>query len=1203
LDQNHRLAFYNAQKQSTIASWMKKHFKWYYVLFALVAMLPLYLSAMADAEMASPPLLPLGGAQLEGWSGVEAGADGATLKLPGIAAFRYPQGPKGWYAEGFRTENDSTGDWRGYYGLQLDVQVPEGRTLKLEATMATPQAQGQPNYLRESHAICAVDGAAGWQRVTLPWKLFDYDQTQSAFLQFIQELRLTGKFTDGKADGEVRLKNVHLVLAPTLALKADVRGNAVPAGGTAQYHVTLANCTDSMQKVALSFQKEIWSTMAASVNPAQVRLAPGATATCIVSVQVPKEGVPPGGHESQTLLACGNGSVPLATLEFITARDVPRPSILHTPEGWAEVRAKVAKYDWAKKAQDEFVKAADAWQVPEASVPSTTPSTEGDHAYVFKVAEYKTLYKTTVAWELTGNKAYAEKIALFLRRLADEKTGYPSSFASMDQGAPQEGENWQNVAIAYDAILDAGVLSDDDRRSIDHTMRLYMETFESALTVGNDGNWNVAATTACLFSALAMGDLSATNRYLYGPSGFTDYVTKGIMDDGWWWECSSGYNFWVASELTQSALACQPWGIDLLHHEFPANFSTHTIVNPWALNPPYGISFEKWGPNHRNTRSVKQLWDAVPLPTDYRGITFGMNDGHEEEVGGGRLELAYYAFRDPLYAALIKQSPERDLIYGVPDLPADTPTPWLNSGYAENIGYALLRSQKENRQPKDQIQAVFKIGTQGGYHGHFDRASLDSIMRYGRSFWSPESIWWGYPNYMYKFYVQTSVAHNMVVVDQKQQEAVPSSQLLFFSGKMMQAVVQETNARWSDPPYLGMQYFPEDTPESQMRKDKQSIPPVTDRKYGELGPFSDRVLQRRFGIVTDDYIVVADYLKSDQPHTFDNLFQMKNFDGLDAADKKLLRHDAQFSADPHSAAQFITDCDWYQATAPAVGKFEFKFGPGADNSSGHTQDSEDGTLKIDVHSLWPPQQKIMLAQPPEPQGNQQWVTYDVSGDGKSLAKRESGVWILGAVDIDVSVQNVSELTLTVNTDGSSKRKSLFWANARLVTNDGKEIPLTGSPQGDNIDAPPKPGQDYYGGPIKIAGIPYADALPTQPLDAKKPAVIRVSLAGTNAVRFKATLGGDYPFGDETQRRKIFAVRSQGTEARFLTVLEPYEDKPMVKSAEAVGADKLRIELVDGRVQEITLHNFNGDGKNISADISESKNGADLRTETTSASSP
>jgi len=1172
-------------------------------LFALSAAALIASHAFAEStSQATPPFLPIGGASFEGWTGVQAGADGATLKLPGEASFRYPQGPRGWYITGFRTENDGTSDWRGYYGMQLDVQAPEGRTLELDATMTTPPPALRQEFLPESHAVCTVGGAAGWQRVTLPWALFDFDKTQVAFLQFIQQLRLSGKFTDGKPDGEVRLKNIRLVLAPDIALKAKVLGQAVQAGGTARYDVTLANCTDSTQEVALSFQKDIWSAMIASVVPAQVRLAPGATASCVVSVQVPQVGTPPGGYESQELLASGNGGTPLARLEFITARDVPRPSILHTPEGWAEVRAKVVKYDWAKKAQDEYVKAADAWQVPEAAVPPNNFSVTEKHTYVFDVKNFDTVPKVAIAWQLTRNKAYAEKVALFLRRLADEKTGYPSTFAAMNQGGPQEGASWQNVAIAYDAILDAGVLTDDDKRAIDHTLRLWMETFESALTVGNDGNWSVAATTGGLFSALAMGDLSEANRYLYGPSGFTDYVTKGIMDDGWWWECSSGYNFWVASELTQSALACQPWGIDLLHREFPANFSTHTMINPWGLHPLYGISFEKWGPNHRNARSVKQLWDAVPLAADYRGITFGMNDGHEELVGGTRLELAYYAFRDPAYAALIKPD-DRDLIYGVPELPESTAKPYLNSAYAENIGYALLRSQTENREPKDQIQAVFKIGTQGGFHGHFDRVSLDNITRYGRSPWNPESVWWGYPNFMYKFFVQTSVASNMVVVDQKQQEAVPSSQLLFFSGKMMQAVVQETNARWSDVPYLGMQYFPGDTPESQMRKNKQSLPPVTDRKYGELGPFGDRVLQRRLGIVTDDYIVVADYLKSEKPHTFDNLFQMKNFTGLEATDKKLLSHVAQFNPDPHSAAQLITDCDWYQATAPAVGHFEIKPSTDGENIGNHPDLNDPGTLKIDIRSLWPKEQEIMVAQPPETQANQQWVTYDVSGDGKSLAKGESGVWILGTADIDVPVDKVNELTLTVGTDGSSKKKSLFWANARLVTADGKEISITGPQSGDNIDVPPKPGQDYYGGPIKIAGTLYPDALPTQPLDAKQPAVIRISLAGKNAARFKATLGGDYPFGPEDQRRKIYAIRSQGAEARFLTVLEPYDNAPMVKSAEAVSADQLRVELTDGRVQEITLHNFNGDGKNISADITESKDGKTLRTETTPAPQP
>jgi hypothetical protein len=989
----------------------------------------------------------------------------------------------------------------------------------------------------------------------------------------------------------------------------------VQAGDTAHYDVTLSNCTDVPQTVNLAFEKGGFEAMTTSVVPATLQIAPGATAACVVSVNVPRDGLPPGGHESQKLVAISNGDgATLARLELVTARDLPRPFILHTQQGWDEVRDKVKHYDWAKTAQDEILKTADAWQVPEASTPEQRAHGPEGHAYVFLNPAFETLNKAAIAYRLTRDKKYADKVALFLRRLADEKTGYPSTFAGTSMGSPQEGGNFQGVAIAYDAILDAGVLSEDDKRAINHTLRLFMETYETDLNVGNMGNWSVAASTAGLFCALAMGDLASADRYINGPAGFVDFVTKGVMDDGWWWECSTSYNFWVASELTQAALACRPWGIDLLHKEFPASYSPYTIITPWALTPPYGMSFEKWGPNRRNTRSVKQLWNAVPGISDYRGIAFGMNDGHEEAVGGSRVELAYYAFRDPAYLPLIKRGDKRDLIYGEPELPEETLKPYLQSGYAENLGYALLRSQTDNREPREQIAAVFKIGTQGGYHGHFDRCALNTIMRYGRSFWNPESVWWGYANFMYKFYVQTSVAHNMVVVDQKQQEAVPSSQLLFHCGKMMQVSAQETNARWSDAPHGGMKYdaFASGGAvaglEALMKKNKQSFPLVADRKAGDLGPFTDRVLQRRLGIVTDDYIVVADYLKGSAPHMFDNLFQMKNFVGLEAPDKKLLRHDAQFKADPHDAAQFITDCDWWQASAPAVGHFAMNFKDGGGTHS------EDGPLNIDIRSLWPRQQEIMLAQPPEHLGGeQQWVSYEVTADGKSLTKGESGMWILGAAEIDVPVQGAHELTLTVKTDAEAKKNTLFLANARFVDAFGKETMLTGQASVGNMVATVKPrqngysgpevtesqGQDYYGGPIKIAGVPYATAFPVQPKDAKKPAQFGFSLAGKNAVRFKATLGADYPFGDESDRRKIYAIRSKGTEARFLTVLEPYDDKAMVKSAIATGPDKLRVELADGRTQDITIKNLDGTGKDIAVSITESKDAKTVRTESSS----
>jgi hypothetical protein len=200
------------------------------------------------------------------------------------------------------------------------------------------------------------------------------------------------------------------------------------------------------------------------------------------------------------------------------------------------------------------------------------------------------------------------------------------------------------------------------------------------------------------------------------------------------------------------------------------------------------------------------------------------------------------------------------------------------------------------------------------------------------------------------------------------------------------------------------------------------------------------------------------------------------------------------------------------------------------------------------------------------------------------------------------VEKAHELTLKITSDGAGKKNSLFLANTRLVTTGGKEMPVAVTEiTADNVvDTARKPSEDYYGGPIKITGVHYDSAIATQPKDNKHPALLHIPLAGKNAVRFKATLGGDYPLGNESERRKVYAIRSQGTEAHFLTVLEPYEDKAVVKSATATSPDTLRVELTDGRTQEITIQNLNGSWKDISVQIKEMKAGQVVRRETTSA---
>ncbi len=801
--------------------------------------------------------------------------------------------------------------------------------------------------------------------------------------------------------------------------------------------------------------------------------------------------------------------------------------------------------------------------------------------------------------------------------------------------------------MAYDMTLDSSIYSDADKQQIKKTLYVFLKTMARANDNGPINNWNVSQVCGAFYCSLALGDLAQADRWFSGPAGICDQLGKGVMDDGWWYECSIAYNTWVASEFTQAALAYEPFGVNFRDAKVPAGYSPGVMLvaelsggvtvggTEEERRKPFGMEPRIFGPNRLPYRNIKMMWDSLIPFLDYRSIMFGVNDSTENAVGGVRteigggspFELAYYVYRDPAYAAVIKNAgSRRDLLFGVPELPEKTPERFRDSAFADNVGLVMLRSQTTNRPVREQIQAALHYGTHGWAHGHFDRTDLLCLERYGKNFWNPESVFWAYEPFMYKFYCQCSVNHNMVVVDEKMQEAMPGERLLFHTGEAMQATVVETDARWSNPPYGGMvyDYVPVKTFAEKCWREGRSVPiPTNPPAYGALTGYTEKIQQRRALLVLADYIVLADYLKGTNAHTFENLLQLKGFQGLDAPQKKFLRHDAQWNPDPVGSAQFVTDCNWYSVNAPAVSRYVERWGPGADTEGSRSIGNEDGALKLDVHSLWPPQQEIMIGTAPEMREVQKRLYYKVRGDGKVLAEGKFGAWILGKADIDVPVAGVAQLELETKTE-LARLPTLFWANARIVLADGTEKTLaeigapvsdparsddnlkrTGSGTGapsrltfENVQQSKDVSVDYFGGPIKIQGDEYKSAAPAEPKNEDEPAYVRVGLSKLNAVRFKATIGGDYPLGDESERRKVTAIRAaNGNEAQFLAVIEPYENQPVIKSAVALNANRLRVELNDGRVQEIELHNFDSDGTNIMAQFTESKDGKILRTET------
>ncbi|WP_217591741.1 hypothetical protein [Cohnella sp. GbtcB17] len=1116
-------------------------------------------------------------------------ADGIELHYPGAA------GPNHWYLHGFVPCNDFSADLRDWAFVTMDIHSPSEIQLVLTVDIGylvdrSPQPEEVRWMFAQVYVVCRGD-----KRVSIPLRAFDDLAAQSGHWKFIRAVRVRGEAEDGDASA-VQLQGFRFERRQGLLLTAPVRSRSADAGSAAEYELTVINCADEAQGVVLSQKKEGWEKMTANLAPDRFILGPGESRSVRLAVTVP-ERIAPGGYEMQTIIALGNGGADAAEeVAFTTARSLPHPYILMTEPEWEDARRRIQADSRAQALLGRYIERAEQWTVP--------PVHPG--RYMFETHHSHEAQNAAIVWKLTGERRYAEKAALFLRRLTDPLDGYERRMKACSQELVHEGEFFKHTAAVYDLLCESDLLDADDRARIEKAFRLYMDLIDWVLRDGRISNWSLAELAGAVFCALALQDLERMNRFVFGSGGALEHLAKGTLDDGWWYECSVGYNLMAAGLLTELAQSLRPWGINLIDAWVPASY--YDRVSAGDKPEIDGLALDIWGPNKRNYRSIAQLWDSLLPFADYRGIVFGINDSAETNMPGiaprgyldARFDLAFYLYRKPEYAELLGKCPleDRDLLFMLPDEPSEEPyKPYLASAYADNAGVAVLRSQTEGRPPRERIQAAVKYGSHGGAHGQYDRTGLVSLMRYGRSLFNPENIWYNYHTFMYKFYVQNSITHNMVTVDLKLQDPTEGRGLLFHAGSLFQAFAAENEARWSNPPYGGWRVNGDRTFAERTWNEGRYVPiPPDAPAYSSRSDFTEPVLQRRLTVVTDDYVALFDYARGDREHAYDCLFHFKGLAAIEAPVRRDLGHTAQLTEDPLSSAQFVTDCRWYAVEGTTRTRFETGFGDGYDNRANRTAFNEDGPLHLDLYAAWPPARTLIVGTEPEYLQVEKQLGYEVRGDGgEALASGQFGAWVLGRDDLDLSVAGVNRLELRVRVAAvqgehgfpKTTEKSVFWGDPYLVTASGEKRYLADLPlECDNVDPGHGVGVDYFGGPVKIAGERFDRAIPANPADLGREAVIAVDLSGLDAVRLVASVGGDFPLGDETARRKLVSARTEGKQARFVHVLEPFEKDVAIESVEAKDADALEVRLKDGRIQVIRVAGIEDNGNDLRVDMVE-----------------
>lgn len=982
-------------------------------------------------------------------------------------------------------------------------------------------------------------------------------------------------------------------------------GQSGHIGEEVVYSGTLYNCTNSPMAVSIAQSIIGWESMYATINPNHyIEVEPLGEMDFTVAVTI-SDYMVPGGHEDTTIAFTGRihnesyeNKIILSTMCYL-----PHPYLYHTDNGFKEVMEKIQTYPEYKEAFLEYKENADEYQ-PQPSDPK--------EQYCYKLGEEDGLVSCGYMYALTKESKYAEKLVRFYEYFTDEELGYPKKLRGCDRKYVQEGHFFKHLLLPLDIIYDTGFVTEELKEKLKKCLYIYMDTLDYHVRNGHISNWLLSELVGGAYAAMVVQDFHYIQRFVYGPGGVVDQFKYGMLNDGWWFECSVGYNTWVSSMMIHMAHSMQVFGYDLAYEKFPIPYNK-TVSAGYTLKPEKvhsGIVSEKWGGNLKNFVTIKDMFDAALPFLDDRGVIFGVSDSDEKKLEGihygSTYELAYHYYKDPEYIPVIKRL-KKEPMFGIPTLPKYEGSGASENAYADNIGVAMLRSKKENTENLNQIQAVLRYGSHGGAHGHFDTASLLSVMRYGRSLFNPEHTWWGYAHFMYKFYVQCCLTKNMVVVDDKMQIPADSKRILFTSGKELQTTGVEINTEWAYPPYGGMVYYQSGQSPTldELRKrceQNSSYLPIVDESeatYGEMSHYTEKILQRRVMAVTDDYIVLFDYVQGEEEHTFRSLLQIKGFLGIEGENVSYVGHTEQMSDNLLSDAQFITDCSWYEAKSPTVAHFETIFteeDTGKTLRADRSNYNEIGLLKIDAHTAWPKESEQMVGRvavagtwPPDGRGYTIPLSYEWKADDIVLQTGEFNGWILGRENYEGTFDNkVKELTFTINQGDrlsdfgafAQTAQGIFLGEIILQYQDGSEKNLgellkNQELQGvyNNIDMGCGIGTDYREGRVTIVGTEYPYAIPCSTQDHTLPGIIKVNVENEDITGIRMCIGVDAFPGEEQQKRKTYGVKTKGIKARFITVIEPFEEKAVVEKVEALDENQVVVTLKDGRVQKLTINHM------------------------------
>ena len=354
---------------------------------------------------------------------------------------------------------------------------------------------------------------------------------------------------------------------------------------------------------------------------------------------------------------------------------------------------------------------------------------------------------------LSGNKGSLNEVVSIIKGYAKYYPDY-KEHGNIPYNGPgklnaqtlDEANFLRNLAYAYDLVSDS--INEEDKEYIESRLFRVGIEFLKRNRHSQIHNHEVICNGAIGVLALILDDKESLDFALYGKYGLKYQLSHGILDDGFWFECSTAYHFYAFQNF-------------MLYEKFAKNTAYSNLSDP----------------NYR-----KMLLSILRLEKSDGSFPL-LNDCHPnqgERDGYNLYEFAYKVWRDEdiLRELNGKYTKERRLsresfFYGVESLPEVKEQKKYKDLIGESgLGASVIR--------KGELYLLFRHGPYGGEHDHYDRLSFsyyfDNV---------PVSIDMGTTGYgalLHYDYYKNTATHNTVSIDCKNQ-APSRGEILEFSEK------------------------------------------------------------------------------------------------------------------------------------------------------------------------------------------------------------------------------------------------------------------------------------------------------------------------------------------------------------------------------------------------------------------------------------